>query len=112
VEQFFKLPGLVKLTNTEPFAAWFVVSGDATADGIRVVRSVLGAISCHQLPSQRALGHAGLLISKRSFLSLVAEWTEREAVRGAIGMGRSGVRVRVEAASFWRAFGGFVIHFL
>ena len=23
-----KLPGLVKLTNTEPFAAWFVVSGD------------------------------------------------------------------------------------
>ena len=36
--------GLVKLTNTEPFAAWFVVTGDATADGIRVARSVLGAI--------------------------------------------------------------------
>ena len=45
MEQFFKLPGLGKLTNTEPFAAWFVVTGDATADGIRVVRSVLGAIS-------------------------------------------------------------------
>ena len=41
----FKLPGLLKLTNTEPFAAWFVVTGDATADGISVVRSVLGAIS-------------------------------------------------------------------
>ena len=37
-----KLPGLVKLTNTEPFAAWFVVTGDATADAIHVVRSVLG----------------------------------------------------------------------
>ena len=33
------------MTNTEPFAAWFVVTGDATADGIRVVRSVLGVIS-------------------------------------------------------------------
>ena len=29
-----------KLTNTDPLAAWFVVTGD----GIRVVRSVLGAI--------------------------------------------------------------------
>ena len=43
--------------NTEPFAAWFVVTVDVTADEIRVVRSVLGAISCHQLPSYRALGH-------------------------------------------------------
>ena len=42
------------MTNTERFAAWFVVSGDATADERRVVWSVLGAISCHQLPSQRA----------------------------------------------------------
>ena len=32
VQQFFKLPGLVKLTNTEPFAAWIVVIRDATAD--------------------------------------------------------------------------------
>ena len=38
MEHFQKLPGLVNLTNTEPFAAWFVVTGDATADGIRVVR--------------------------------------------------------------------------
>ena len=51
MEQFSKLPGVFKLTNTEPFAAWFVASGDVTADEIRVVRSVLGAISCHQLPS-------------------------------------------------------------
>ena len=36
---------LLKLTNTDPFAAWFVVTGDATPDGIRVVWSVLGAIS-------------------------------------------------------------------
>ena len=41
----FKLPSFLKLTNTDPFAAWFVVTGDATPDGIRVVRSVLGAIS-------------------------------------------------------------------
>ena len=81
MEQFFKLPGLVKLTNTEPFAGWFVVTGDATADGIRVVRSVLGAISSLPivaLPSW--LCHAGLLISKHSLVSRVAEWSEREAV--------------------------------
>ena len=59
----FKLRGVFKLINTEPFAAWFVITGDATADEIRVVWSVLGAISYHQLPSHRALGHAGLLIS-------------------------------------------------
>jgi len=41
----FKLPAFLKLSNTDPFAAWFVVTGDATPDGIRVVRSVLGAIS-------------------------------------------------------------------
>ena len=35
MEQFLKLPGIFKLTNTERFAAWFVVSGDATADEIR-----------------------------------------------------------------------------
>jgi hypothetical protein len=29
----------------DTFAAWFVVTGDATPDGMRVVRSVLGAIS-------------------------------------------------------------------
>ena len=40
-----KLPAFLKLTNTDPFAAWSVVTGDATLDGIRVVRSVLGAIS-------------------------------------------------------------------
>jgi len=39
-----KLPVFLKLTNADPFAAWFVVTGDATPDGIRVVRSVLGAI--------------------------------------------------------------------
>ena len=39
------LPGVVKLTNTDPFAAWFLITGDATPDGIRVVRSLLGAIS-------------------------------------------------------------------
>ena len=43
--QFLKLPALFKLTNTEPFAAWFAVTGNATPDGIRIVWSVLGAIS-------------------------------------------------------------------
>ena len=45
IGQFFKLPAFLKLTNTEPFVAWFVVTGGAAPDGIRVVRSVLGAIS-------------------------------------------------------------------
>jgi len=40
-----RFPPFLKLTNTEPFAAWFIVTGDVTPDGIRVVRSVLGAIS-------------------------------------------------------------------
>ena len=41
----FKLPAFLKLTNADPFAAWFEVTGDATPDGIRVVWSVLAAIS-------------------------------------------------------------------
>ena len=45
MDQFFKLPVFIKLTNTDTFAAWFVVTGDATLDGIRVVRSVLEAIN-------------------------------------------------------------------
>ena len=43
--QPFKLPVFLKLTNTDPFRKWFEVTGDATPDGIRVVWSVLGAIS-------------------------------------------------------------------
>ena len=42
---FFKLPPFLKMTNTDPFAAWFVVTGVATLGGIRVVRSVIGANS-------------------------------------------------------------------
>ena len=38
-----QLPPFRKLTNT--FAAWFVVTGDVTPDGVCVVRSVLGATS-------------------------------------------------------------------
>ena len=51
--QFFKLPVFLKLTNTDPFAAWFVVTGDATPGGIRVVRSVLGSVAC-EVRSRRA----------------------------------------------------------
>ena len=36
-----KLPPIFKLTNTDIFAAWFVVTRDATPDEIRVVRTVL-----------------------------------------------------------------------
>ena len=43
--RFFKLPVFLELLTRDPFAAWFVVIGDATLDGIRVVRSVLGTIS-------------------------------------------------------------------
>ena len=39
------MPVFLNLTNTDPFAAWFLVTRDATGDGIRVVRSVLGAMS-------------------------------------------------------------------
>jgi len=34
VHHFQKLPAFLKLTNADPFAAWCVVSGDATPDGI------------------------------------------------------------------------------
>ena len=47
------MPFVFKLVETERFAAWFVVSGDATADEIRVVRSVLGAISRPPPPVDR-----------------------------------------------------------
>ena len=40
-EKKLKSPVLLKSTNTDPFAAWFVATGGATRDGIRVVRSVL-----------------------------------------------------------------------
>ena len=52
----FKWPEFLKLTHTNPFTAWFVVTGDATPDGIRVVRSVLGSISSlpNSLDSYRA----------------------------------------------------------
>ena len=41
----FMLPVFLKLRNTDFFAAWFAVTDVATPDGIRVVQSVLGAIS-------------------------------------------------------------------
>ena len=44
--QLVTLPAFLELTNPDPFAACFVVTGDATTDGIRVVRSILGAVSC------------------------------------------------------------------
>jgi len=43
--QFLMLPAFPQSANADPFAALFVVTGDATPDGLRVVRSVLGAIS-------------------------------------------------------------------
>ena len=33
------------MTSTDPFAAWFVLTGDATPNGIRVARSILEATS-------------------------------------------------------------------
>ena len=43
--QFLSCRHFFRLANTDPFAARFVATGDTTPDGIRVVRSVLGAIS-------------------------------------------------------------------
>ena len=45
LDSFFKWLAFLELTNTDPFAERFVVTGDASPDGIRVVQSVLGAIS-------------------------------------------------------------------
>jgi len=70
----FKLPPFLKLINTDPFAVWFVVTGDATPDGIRVVRSVLDALNAFNaaprsteaelgLHSPSALDHALLSLS-------------------------------------------------
>ena len=71
MEQFLKLPALVKLTNAEPFTAWFVVTGDATADEIRVVRSVLGAISSLPVVAFRAIGGLPLINFVVHFLAAV-----------------------------------------
>jgi len=46
----------LKLTNTDRFAAWFEVTGDATPGGIRVVQSVFGVISSLVPPHSRRLG--------------------------------------------------------
>ena len=35
--QFSKLPVFLKSTDTDPFAAWFVLTEDAIPDGKRVV---------------------------------------------------------------------------
>ena len=59
VRDNFKLPPFLKLTNTHPFAAWFEVTGDASPDGTRVVRSVLGAISSLPIVDFRGLWNVG-----------------------------------------------------
>ena len=55
IYNFFELPAFLKLANTDPFAPWFVVTGD----GIRVVRSVLGAVSSLSIA---AFGNCGLVL--------------------------------------------------
>ena len=72
------------LTNTDPFAAWFVVTGDATPDGIRVVRSVLGAI--RSLP----------IVASREEQSCVAKRTP-ENVRNGGSPGSPGCHEESEA---------------
>jgi len=59
----FKRTVFLKMTNTDPFAAWFVVTGDATPDGIRVVWLVLRAIS--SLPSVASAGALSLSLGER-----------------------------------------------
>ena len=58
---FFELPPFLSLTYTDPFAACFVVTGDATPDGIHAVQSVFGAIKfpyalAHQVEKSRRSG--------------------------------------------------------
>jgi hypothetical protein len=38
------LPAFLKLTNTDPIAAWLVVTEDATPDGIRSVVGAIGSL--------------------------------------------------------------------
>ena len=84
VDQLLKFPAFLKLTNTDPFVAWVVVTGDATPDGIRVVRSVMGAI---RSPPIVALREQQSCVAKRSRLSRVAEWLRRKAlIAGARSM--------------------------
>ena len=69
--EFFKPPAFLKLTNTDPFAAWFILSWDATPDGKRVVRSVLGAISSFPI--------AAKCITKRRCWSRWRRWRGRSS---------------------------------
>ena len=62
----FKLPAFLNSTNTDPFAAWLVVTGDATPDGT----SVLGAFST--LPTV-AFREQLSCVAQRSRVSRVAE---------------------------------------
>ena len=54
-----KLPVFLKLTNKDFSAAWFVVNADATPDGIRVVRTVIGAIISLSIVALRVRDVAG-----------------------------------------------------
>jgi len=63
------LPLFLKLTNTHPFAAWFVVTRDATPDGIRVMWSVLGAIS--SLPRKARAGAEEVLREIQAHLQVL-----------------------------------------
>ena len=62
----FQMPAFLKSTKTDPSAACFVVTGDATPDGVRVVRSVIGAISPLPIVASRELQSC---VAKRSRLS-------------------------------------------
>ena len=42
---FKKLPAFLKLTNTDPFAAWFVVTGDATPPLETLLGTGIGSFS-------------------------------------------------------------------
>ena len=58
-----------------------MVRSNRGRDSGRDTRRAVVALS-HSHPSHRGFGHAGLLISKRSFPSRVAEWLEREGPEG------------------------------
>ena len=85
----FRLRAFPRSTNTDPFAAWCVVTGDAKPDGIRVVRSLLGAIN--SLPMV-AFREKQSCMAKRSRQSRVVERLWREAPTATIG--KAGFRFR------------------
>ena len=75
-----KLPVFLKQTKTDPFDGWFEATEDATSDGIRVVRSVLGAI--RSLPIVAFCQAPDLLLARAVAAAMVGKLRSRFLIYG------------------------------